>query len=306
MLFLPECFGFMGSHASETLSNAETIESSTMTFQSNHDEDLRLQCNDPVISELLVARVNQQVLDNSGEEISDNDLASHNCNNESISIMDGLRVIARAANLWISGGGIHEYIPDEQRVYNTHVILNHKGQLMCKYRKVHLFNVCLPDRGIDLQESKTTKPGNSLVVVCDSPIGMLGLTTCYDLRFAEQYTALVQQGAQILLIPSAFTIPTGEAHWHVLLRSRAIETQCYVLAAAQVGRHNPRRESYGHALAVNPWGEVMADAGDTSSPTIIICDIDLKYLDEVRLRMPIQAHRHEACQVTGIDPHMES
>jgi predicted amidohydrolase len=220
--------------------------------------------------------------------------------NASISLMDGLRTIARASNLWISGGGIHEYI-DGKSVYNTHVVLNDKGHVMCKYRKVHLFDVCIPDRGVDLRESRTTKAGYNSLVVCDSPIGVLGLTICYDMRFPEQYTALVQRkGAQIMLMPSAFTVPTGRAHWHVLLRARAIETQCYVIAAAQVGRHNEKRESYGHAVVIDPWGVVMADAGEgtasSSSSTVIVCDVDLDYLTDVRLRMPIQAHRDTANQ----------
>jgi deaminated glutathione amidase len=299
MLFLPECFGFMGSSATETLENAEIIETAVPDNMSNSNQDNQQQYhhrrNDAAVNDILVSVVNSMNEANATANPSDHH------DNGSISLMDGLRTIAQASNLWISGGGIHEYINGE-RVYNTHVILNERGELICKYRKVHLFDVSIPDRGISLQESKTTKAGDDLFVLCDSPIGMLGLTTCYDMRFPEQYTALVQRGAQILLMPSAFTVPTGQAHWHVLLRARAIETQCYVLAAAQVGRHNDKRESYGHAVAIDPWGVVMADAGGDgtlSNATVIVCDIDLEYLNNVRLRMPIQTHR-EAANIAAI------
>jgi deaminated glutathione amidase len=262
----------MGSSATETLENAEVI---------LEDETRKDRRNDPKFTALL----NSVVADHGTEPILS---STEPVDNSSISIMDGLRTIAKASNLWISGGGIHEHI-DGQRVYNTHVIINEQGAVVCKYRKIHLFDVSIPDRGIELKESKTTKAGDS-VVVCDSPIGVLGLSTCYDMRFPEQYIELLNQGAQIMLMPSAFTVPTGQAHWHILLRARAIETQCYVLAAAQVGRHNEKRESYGHALAVNPWGEVMGDA-QLESPTVVVCDIDLEYQADVRLRMPIQTHR---------------
>jgi predicted amidohydrolase len=270
MLFLPECFGFIGSSGTETLANAEILEDKN-------------QQNDHIITSLLESTVRTDALPTSPEQVD----------NASISLMHGLRIIAEASNLWISGGGIHEYI-DGERVYNTHVILNDKGELIHKYRKMHLFDVSIPDRGIELKESNTTKAGTS-IEVCDSPLGVLGLTTCYDVRFPEQYAELVKLGAQIMLVPSAFTVPTGSAHWHILLRARAIESQCHVLAAAQVGRHNGKRESYGHALAVNPWGDIVADAA-LESPTIIICEIDLEQMADIRLRMPIQQHREAAQQ----------
>jgi predicted amidohydrolase len=138
--------------------------------------------------------------------------------------MCGLRTIAVESGLWISGGGIHfggappDPVTGNPRVYNTHVIINEKGILRCLYRKIHLFDVSIPDK-VDLRESKTTAGGTELVT-CDSPIGTLGVTICYDLRFPEQYIPLVRKGAQILLVPSAFTVPTGAAHWHTLLRGK--------------------------------------------------------------------------------------
>lgn len=132
---------------------------------------------------------------------------------------------------------------DLQRVYNTHVIIDNTGDVKCLYRKIHLFDVSIPGK-FTLKESNTTGPGTELVT-CDSPLGKLGVTTCYDMRFPEMYIHLVECGSQVLLMPSAFTVPTGSAHWHTLLRARAIESQCYVLAAAQYGKHNEKRESYG-------------------------------------------------------------
>jgi deaminated glutathione amidase len=134
--------------------------------------------------------------------------------------------------------------------------------------------------------------------------GCLGLSVCYDLRFPEMYVSLVEMGATTILVPSAFTVPTGTAHWHTLLRARAIETQCYVIAAAQYGRHNEKRESYGHSLVVDPWGTVVADAGGVDStnggvpvpttPSIVTCEVNSGRIDEIRQRMPIQEHRKSA------------
>lgn len=125
----------------------------------------------------------------------------------------------------------------------------------------------------------------------DSPVGKLGLCTCYDLRFPEQSLLLRQKGSQILAYPSAFTLKTGAAHWEVLLRARAIETQCYVVAAALKGKHHSKRESYGHSMIVDPWGTVISRCRDTDEDTFAVGDIDLKYLEKVRLEIPVLSHR---------------
>jgi len=199
MLFLPECFGFIGSSASETLRNAEILD---------------WESSEMMNSETVNAKLKSIVTSGS----STPDLVECEDDNESVFIMDGLRTIAQTSKLWISGGGIHEVITGEDRVYNTHVILNSEGKLVKKYRKIHLFDVSIPG-SVELKESNTTRPGE-FVEVCDSPLGVLGLTTCYDIRFPELYTELLNRGAQIMLAPSAFTIPTGTAHWHVLLRGK--------------------------------------------------------------------------------------
>ena len=140
-------------------------------------------------------------------------------------------------------------------------------------------------------ETGYTLPGGELSCV-DTPFGRLGLTTCYDLRFPEMYQILrFDLGAEVLLVPSAFTVPTGTAHWETLLRARAIETQCYVLAAAQAGRHSEGRESYGHALAVDPWGRVAAQRADPSDEGIAVAEVDLDALASIRRRMPVAEHR---------------
>ncbi|CAO3599080.1 unnamed protein product [Absidia cylindrospora] len=140
-------------------------------------------------------------------------------------------------------------------------------------------------------ESDTTQAGSKAVSPIQSPVGSLGLQICYDLRFAELSLQQRRHGAQVLTFPSAFTVKTGMAHWETLLRARAIETQCYVMAAAQVGQHNAKRTSYGHAMIVDPWGTVLARCPDTAIPSLAFANIDLDYLANIRLDMPVMNHR---------------
>lgn len=203
--------------------------------------------------------------------------------------------IARNLEIWLSLGGFHERGPNwksDRRIYNSHIIINNKGDIVSVYRKAHLFDVELPEKGVSLKESAFAIPGPSLIAPIETPIGKLGLGICYDLRFPELSIALQRQGAEILTYPSAFTVATGAAHWEVLLRARAIETQCFVLAAAQVGPHHVKRSSFGHALAVDPWGEVLGDCGGTE-PGLIMVDINLEKLKNTRRNMPVQEHRRD-------------
>lgn len=204
------------------------------------------------------------------------------------------RALAREHGLWLSLGGFHEAGAPGGRVFNTHVVLDAAGATRAEYRKIHLFDVDVPD-GPALMESRSTAPGAAACVVVDASdeLGFtFGLTTCYDLRFPELYVALARSsGCHAILAPSAFTRPTGAAHWHLLLRARAVESQAYVLAAAQSGTHNEKRASYGHALAVDPWGEVVGDCGPDASPALVTVDIDLDKIAKIRAKMPIQAHR---------------
>ncbi|XP_077444949.1 deaminated glutathione amidase isoform X2 [Stigmatopora argus] len=204
--------------------------------------------------------------------------------------------LARTLDLWLSLGGFHERGPDweaERRVYNTHVVVNNQGQIVSTYRKCHLFDVEIPEKGVSLKESAFALPGPSMVAPVQTPVGKLGLGVCYDLRFPEFSLALEKSGAEILTFPSAFTPATGAAHWETLLRARAIENQCYVLAAAQVGRHHRGRSSYGHALAVDPWGAVTADCGG-ERPGLALVEVDLEKMRKVRRSMPLPEHRRDA------------
>lgn len=186
-------------------------------------------------------------------------------------------------------GSFNERSEEPSRCYNTSVLFGPDGGRLAVYRKLHLFDVDVSDR-VRFTESATVKPGSQTVVV-PTPLGRLGLSICYDLRFPELYLRLVDEGAEILAVPSAFTLTTGKDHWLALLRSRAIESQCYVVAPAQYGRHDDQglRESYGHSLIVDPWGHVVAMASD--GPGIALAEIDLERVQQVRRAMPVGQHR---------------
>eukprot|EP00250_Pteridium_aquilinum_P025290 c30508_g1_i1 orf=69-1037(+) len=205
-------------------------------------------------------------------------------------IMQRYQELARKAGMWLSLGGFQEKCPDGSRLFNSHVLLDDLGTIQSCYRKIHLFDVDVPG-GPVLKESKFTAPGSE-VVVASSPVGQLGLTVCYDLRFPELYQWLrFKKDAEVLLVPSAFTKVTGAAHWEILLRARAVETQCYVIAAAQTGKHNEKRESYGDAMIIDPWGTVIGRCTDRLCTGLAVAEVDLDSLSSVRTRMPISEHR---------------
>lgn len=168
------------------------------------------------------------------------------------------------------------------------VWINEKGELVQRYQKLHLFDLEIPNGPI-MRESKTTEPGTEILPPFDSPVGKIGSMICFDLRFPEIALALKSRHADVLLYPSAFTVPTGKAHWLPLLRARAIECEAYVIAAAQVGNHNEKRVSYGHSVVIDPWGEVIAELGGEKKdePEVILAEIDFKELDRVRTQMPL-------------------
>jgi predicted amidohydrolase len=202
-------------------------------------------------------------------------------------ILGAMAGAAREANVWLLLGGMAERSDDPKRVHNTCVLLRPDGTVAARYRKVHLFDVSIAD-GAVFQESSTVKPGAD-PVVADTPWGGLGLSVCYDLRFPELYRALASRGARVLAVPAAFTLFTGKDHWQVLLRARAIENFCWVVAPAQTGRHNERRQSYGHACIVDPWGAVVADAGDREG--LAVADLDFVAQDRIRKEFPSLEHR---------------
>lgn len=186
-------------------------------------------------------------------------------------------------------GGVHELSNNKEKIYNTHILLDNKGNLVSTYRKVHLFDMDNKDTGIRLMESDYVIKGNEIVSPVSTPVGNLGLSICYDMRFAEQSLLLRNKGAQILSFPSAFTYQTGAAHWEVILRARAIETQCYVIAAAQTGSHNKKRTSWGHSMIIDPWGTVLVQCAEKIG--VAVAEIDLDLLAKIRKNMPCDQHR---------------
>jgi nitrilase len=164
-------------------------------------------------------------------------------------------------------------------------VFNPKGEQIARYDKIHLFDVDVGDAHSRYRESERFAPGTDIVVV-DTPFGNVGLSICFDVRFPEHYLALRNAGAEILLVPAAFTYTTGKAHWEVLLRARAIEQQCYVIAANQCGWHDDKRQTWGHSMVIDPWGDVMAQLNDT--PGVVVVEIDLKGVAQRRAAMPLR------------------
>ena len=199
-----------------------------------------------------------------------------------------LRDLATKHGIWIVGGGTPEIVPgDIRRTYNTAIVVDPRGELVTRYRKIHLFDVDIPG-GAGLRESDATAPGAALVVV-DIGGAKVGVSICYDLRFPELYRRLVKgHGAEVLLVPSAFTAHTGAAHWHLLLRARAVENQAWVVAAAQHGHHNEKRASYGHSLVVDPWGTVVAE--QASGDGVVMMTLDGETVAKRRAQMPCLDH----------------
>jgi predicted amidohydrolase len=196
-----------------------------------------------------------------------------------------MRELARKLGIYIHIGSLAIKVSND-RAANRSFLIDPKGDIAARYDKVHMFDVDLAD-GESYRESRNYRPGE-LAVLADLPWGRLGLTVCYDLRFPALYRALAEAGATMLAIPSAFTKQTGEAHWHVLMRSRAIENGSFVFAAAQGGKHENGRETYGHSLVVDPWGRIIAE-GDTE-PGIIMAEIDLAEVAKARARIPSLQH----------------
>ncbi len=202
--------------------------------------------------------------------------------------LDAFRTCAEKLGVWLHIGGMPVSI-SESKIANRSFLFSPAGEIEARYDKIHMFDVDLPN-GESYRESKNYQPGEK-AVLADLPWGRLGLTICYDLRFPQLYRMLARQGAEMITVPSAFTKQTGEAHWHVLLRARAIETGCFVFAAAQGGDHECGRATYGHSLIVSPWGDIIAEAG--AEPGVIFADIDLAEVEKARRRIPSLPHDRE-------------
>jgi predicted amidohydrolase len=189
--------------------------------------------------------------------------------------------------MWVVAGSFHERGPDPDRTYNTSLVFDRSGGLVSAYRKIHLYDVEIPGR-VSYLESRSVAPGNDCVTVDVAGL-RVGMSICYDLRFPELYRRLAGAGAQLLLVPAAFMLHTGRDHWEVLLRARAIENQCYVAAAAQIGDHDPGRTCFGRSMVVDPWGTVLAQAPDEIGVTV--ADLDLDRLARIRSELPSLANR---------------
>ncbi|MBI2091082.1 MAG: carbon-nitrogen hydrolase family protein [Deltaproteobacteria bacterium] len=195
--------------------------------------------------------------------------------------------LARELGLYLLAGSILEAIPDSSKAYNTSLLYNPQGDIVVRYRKLHLFDVDIAG-GVAILESATREPGKE-IAVAETEIGRMGLSICYDLRFPELYRALTDKGAEIIFIPSAFTALTGEAHWEPLLRARAIENQVYIIAPDQVGKNPKSIATYGNSMIVDPWGKVLARAPDGAGA--VLAEMDLGYLAKVRAELPALSHR---------------
>lgn len=203
-------------------------------------------------------------------------------------IQEFLAEVSAQLGMWIVAGSIPLVSPAEQRVYGACPVYDSQGGQQACYRKIHLFDVKLPDGEEAYQESWSMYPGDALVCT-DTPAGRLGLTICYDVRFPEMFRRLIDDGATLFTVPAAFTKTTGTAHWHALLRARAIENLAYVIAPGQYGVHADNRETFGHSLIVDPWGKVLAE--QPSGDAVVAADIDPQLPNKLRGEFPALANR---------------
>ncbi|MEC7538665.1 MAG: carbon-nitrogen hydrolase family protein [Pseudomonadota bacterium] len=196
------------------------------------------------------------------------------------------RELAAELGVWLHTGSLVIKMIDDERNVNRSFLIDDKGAIAATYDKIHMFDVDL-ENGVSFRESKVFKPGDR-AVVAETPWCGLGMTVCYDVRFAYLYRALAKAGASVLMVPAAFTRQTGQAHWHILLQARAIETGCYVVAPAQCGDHEDGRQTYGHSLIVAPWGEILADGGE--EPGVVMAELDFSRIDKARGMVPALSH----------------
>ena len=206
---------------------------------------------------------------------------------EEDAVLAAVREAASASAIWVHVGSLALRGKGDKLV-NRALVIDPTGEIAGRYDKMHLFDVDLPT-GESWRESSAYQAGEGPVVVRGTPVGSLGLTICYDLRFPAIFERLSEAGAEVIAVPAAFTVPTGRAHWHVLLRARAIEAGLFVVAAAQSGQHADGRTTFGHSLVVDPWGEILVDGG--VGEKLLFAEIDLERITEVRLRIPVLSHR---------------
>lgn len=203
------------------------------------------------------------------------------------SVLAACRESAARHRLWLHLGSL-AVLTESGKVANRSFVIDREGKIRATYDKLHLFDVDLPT-GESWRESNVYAPGSGVVLVNGTPVGKLGLTICYDLRFPGLFARLAEADADVITVPAAFTVPTGKAHWHVLLRARAIEAGLFVVAAAQVGQHEDGRQTFGHSVIIDPWGDIALDMDNQQG--VGFADIDLKRITDVRSRIPALSHR---------------
>jgi predicted amidohydrolase len=199
--------------------------------------------------------------------------------------LSALTALSRGLGVWHLVGSL-TLMSDDGRMFNRSVLISDEGRVIAAYDKIHMFDATLPS-GTVIKESSAYRPGER-AVTAETPWGRLGMTVCYDLRFPQLYRALARSGATMLAIPSSFQRETGKAHWHVLLRARAIENASFVIAPALCGDHPGKRMTYGHSLVIDPWGEILADGGE--APGVVYADLDLEQVGKVRDMLPSLTH----------------
>lgn len=202
-------------------------------------------------------------------------------------VLAAVRTAAARHGIWVNLGSL-ALRGDGEKLVNRGFVIDASGEIRGRYDKIHLFDVDLPT-GESWRESAMYQAGREAVIVPDTPVGRLGLTICYDLRFPELFQRLSEAGADAIAVPAAFTVPTGKAHWQVLLRARAIEAELFVIAAAQAGLHEDGRETYGHSLVADPWGELLLEMH--RQPGLAFADLDFARVGDVRSRIPVHQHR---------------
>lgn len=210
-------------------------------------------------------------------------------------VLAAIRAAAAEHGIWVHLGSL-ALRGESGKLVNRGFVIDGQGELRARYDKIHLFDVDLPT-GESWRESAMYDAGARAVIVPDTPVGKLGLTICYDLRFPALFERLSEAGAEVISVPAAFTVPTGRAHWQVLMRARAIEAELFIVAAAQAGHHEDGRDTYGHSLVADPWGELVLEMDD--EPGLAFADMDLDRIADVRSRIPVHQHRKAIAPVTN-------
>lgn len=276
------------------MSDAEFPLAALVQMTSHHDPDTNLQWIDAALAEAKAGGAAMAFLPEMSLLLDkDRKRSAPHIQRESDSLyLRRLSALAKRHDIWLHTGSIPLLADEGDKRVNRSHIFDSSGTVQARYDKIHMFDVSLPT-GENWTESAAYAGGEDVVVV-DTPLGKMGLAICFDLRFPELFRALVNQGAEIITLPAAFTVPTGEAHWHILLRARAIETACHILAAAQGGHHADGRATFGHSLAIAPWGELLADSGPAQPDrpySVTFAAIDTGRTQKARQAVPLARSR---------------